>query len=357
MGQYQSNRIEKKGTHFTWEERLIWQRLLYKSKIKSPQKLGDILGKSNRTIRREIKRGWETFTASDLTLYQAYSPDVSQRKADENLSAKGPDLKLGNDYILVESIAHIIKIERYSPDAVIMNNEKNGWPSETIISVRTLYRYIDEGLIPNVSSDDLLHRGMRVKKSPGRPRRHSRAASAQKSITMRPLEVESRDELGHWELDCAVSGKGKGKEALMTLTERKTRQEIIRKIKDQSSSSIVAEMDKLERYYGSLRFRNLFKTITCDNGSEFMDLQGMERSILTKRKRTDIYYAHPYCASERGSNENANGIIRRFIPKGSAIGHYSKERIREIHEWMNLYPRKILGGMSANEAFHTAMGV
>jgi IS30 family transposase len=110
-------------------------------------------------------------------------------------------------------------------------------------------------------------------------------------------------------------------------------------------------LDKLERALGSRHFREIFKTITCDNGGEFMDAPGIEQSCLTRKKRTVVYYAHPYCACERGSNENANGIIRRFIPKGAAIGEISKQRIKQIQVWMNNYPRRILAGLSANEAF------
>jgi len=355
MGQIQIIREEKKGTHFNWEERLVLHKLLNNLKITSPQKLAETLGKSVRTIQREKKRGWDTFTASDLSLYEAYSPDIAQRKAAENLQAKGPELKLGNDFTLVEDVAQLIKVQNYSPDAVIMHYEKNGWPSKTRISVRTLYRYIAEGLIPDVSNEDLLHKGKRSKPRQKGPKKHSRAASAQKSITTRPAEVENREVPGHWEMDCVVSGKGKGSEALLTLTERSKRYELIRKIPDQTSSSVVNEIDKLERALGTRRFRDIFKTITCDNGSEFMDALGIERSCLTRKNRTTVYYAHPYSACERGSNENANGIIRRFIPKGAAIGKITKQRIKQIQDWMNNYPRRILDGLSANEALEGMM--
>ena len=355
MGQIQIIREEKKGTHFKWEERLIMHKLMNHSKITSPKELAKTLGKSVRTIQREIKRGWETFTASDLSTFEAYSPDIAQRKADENLKAKGPDLKLGSDFALVEDIAQLIKRLHYSPDAVIMHYEKNGWPTETRISVRTLYRYITEELIPDVSENNLLHKGKRAKPRQKGPKRHSRAVSAQKSITTRPPEVENRGVQGHWEMDCVVSGKGQGSTALLTLTERSKRYELIRKIPNQTSASVVNELDKLERNLGSRHFCEIFKTITCDNGSEFMNAWGMERSCLTKRNRTTVYYAHPYSACERGSNENANGIIRRFIPKGVAIGKITKQRIKQIQDWMNNYPRRILNGLSANEAFEGMM--
>ena len=334
MRLFKTNKPLRKGTHFKWEERLILERMLNSKKadrIRSLQGMADILCKSKRTIQREIKRGLTTKLDTYLKEYKAYSPDLAQLRADENLRAKGLDLKLGCDYVLVESVSSMIKDKHFSPDAIIMYFNSNGWPTDTRICVRTLYRYIAEGLVPNVTTEDLLHKGRRSKSNRKGHRRHGRAASAKKSIVLRPKEVESREEEGHWEMDCIVSGTGKGNDALLTLTERSKRYQLIRKIKDQSSASVVAELDKLERSYGSRRFREIFKTITCDNGSEFIDTAGMERSCKTLSSRTDIYYAHPYCASERGSNENANGMIRRFIRRGRPYPGDGNETGGDLH--------------------------
>lgn len=88
-----------------------------------------------------------------------------------------------------------------------------------------------------------------------------------------------------------------------------------------------------------------------DNGSEFLDWVKLEASYLVQgAKRTAIYYCHPYSSWERGSNEQRNGHIRRFIPKGSDISKYTNKRIKEIEDWLNSYPRRILKGLSAIEA-------
>ena len=127
-----------------------------------------------------------------------------------------------------------------------------------------------------------------------------------------------------------------------------TRQEIIRKLQSKSQYCVVKELDKIERKLGSKTFRETFKTITCDNGSENLDCEGIERSVLVQENRTEVYYAHPYSAWERGSNENANKLIRRFIPKGADIGEFSPEEIEMIEHWINNYPRKIFDGQSSN---------
>ena len=124
---------------------------------------------------------------------------------------------------------------------------------------------------------------------------------------------------------------------------------MIFKMKSKSQYCVVKELDKLERKLGSKKFRETFKTITCDNGCENLDFEGIERSAITKKNRTKVYYAHPYSAWERGKNENINKLIRRFIPKGADIGEFSQERIKMIEHWINNYPRKIFNGLSSNE--------
>lgn len=97
---------------------------------------------------------------------------------------------------------------------------------------------------------------------------------------------------------------------------------------------------------GSAAFRRLFRSITLDNGSEFSDAVGLESSAITRAGRTTLYYAHPYTACERGANENHNGIIRRLFPKGTAFSEVKDKDVRMMQDWMNLYPRRILGGES-----------
>jgi len=147
-------------------------------------------------------------------------------------------------------------------------------------------------------------------------------------------------------MDTVYSGKGGSPACLLTLTERTVRVEITRKIPDRTAQSVQAELDAMERQMGSRTFRDLFKSITADNGAEFSDVEALERSVLCTLPRTRLYFAHPYCSSERGTNENHNGIIRRFIPKATDIGKVSKTAVRQTQDWMNTYPRKILNGLT-----------
>lgn len=336
-----------KGKHLNYEKRIRIETLS-KAGFKS-EAIGKEIGCSGRTVRRELERGRVEVLNSDLTTRIEYSADIGQQKHDYAATAKGPMLKIGNDYELVEFIEKKIIEEKMSPYAVAELIKENKDKFKTTISYTTIYNYIDAGLFPNLTNKHLP-----VKKE-GKKRNydHIRTATNNKkgtSISERPKEIESREEYGHWEMDTVV-GKQGTKEVLLVFTERKILQEIIMKIPNKSEYCVVKALDRLERKMGSKKFRETFKTITCDNGCENLDFEGIERSVLTKSKRTKVYYAHPYCSWERGSNENANKLIRRFIPKGAKIAEFSNERIKMIEHWINNYPRRIFNGHSSNYMF------
>ena len=168
-----------------------------------------------------------------------------------------------------------------------------------------------------------------------------------RSIEKRPLVIEKRRDYGHWEGD-TVKGPIGSKASLITLTERKSREEIILKVDHASQEEIKAALDGLERKYG-FGFRSKFKSITFDNGVEFLDWRSLEISVFGKGRRTTIYFAHSFSSWERGTNENHNRMIRRFIPKGTNISTVTEEKIKDIEGWMNAYPRKILAYRTPNQ--------
>lgn len=343
MERLNNNTKRRKGKHLNYEERIKIEALS-KAGMKS-ERIAKEIGCTGRTIRRELEKGKVELLNSDLTTRIEYSADIGQQKHDYASTNKGPMLKIGNDYELVEEIERLIIEEKMSPYAVAETVNNSGRFKITI-SYKTIYNYIDEGLFPNLTNKDLP-----VKKSE-KKRKHSRIRTATNntkgtSISLRDESIDNRNEYGHLEMDTVVGKKGTNT-VLLVLTERKTREEKIRKIKNKSQYCVVKELDKIERKIGSKEFRRIFKTITCDNGCENLDFVGIERSVLTKKNRTKVYYAHPYSAWERGSNENANKLIRRFIPKGADIGKFSHERIKMIEHWINNYPRRIFNGLSAN---------
>ena len=344
MDHLNNNTRKEKGKHLNYEKRIKIEALS-KAGLKSGA-IAEQIGCSERTIRRELKKGAVELLNSDLTTRVEYSADVGQQKHEYAGTAKGPGLKIGRDYELVAFIEAEIRDGKKSPYAVA-EEIKKGTRFQTTLSYKTIYNYIDQDLFPNLTNKDLP-----VKKN-GKKRDYSRIRTASTnsrgtSISERPAEIEERKEFGHWEMDTVV-GKSGTKDCLLVLTERKSLNEIIRKMPSKSQSCVINELDKIERQLGSEKFRETFKTITCDNGCEFLNAEGIECSAVTDGKRVSVFYAHPYSAWERGSNENANKLIRRFIPKGTDIGEFSPERIQLIEYWINNYPRRRLGGKSSFE--------
>ena len=224
---------------------------------------------------------------------------------------------------------------------LIQLNKEQSWPEGLTICEKTLYNWIEAGDIPDVTIKDLPRKGkIKRRKGQGKPRKHNNVKYAERSISKRPEHINNREEVGHWEGDTVYSNSKGSKECLFVLTERKSRYEIIMKMKDRTASSVVNAVNKIEKRFGSSIFRKLFKRITFDNNVECANVEELERSVFSKKTKNSLYYAHPYCSSERGTNENHNGIIRRFLPKGTDFALIKQSQIEYIQTCMNMYPRK-----------------
>lgn len=347
MSQYNCTTNPEKYKHLTERQRYTIEILL-----KEGLKAKDIVArieKGIRAIEREIVKGTVTLINSDLTYRREYCADAGQRIYNENGRNKGPSLKIGKDHKLVKYIEDKIVRDKYAPDAVIGEIDAKGLKFETRICTKTVYNYIDRGdVFLNLTNKDLPVKKDKKKHS------YKKVKIAHKnlkgtSIEERPEIIETRADYGHWEMDCVVGNQGGSGAVLLVLSERKIKEELIFKMPDKTQNSVKEIIDSLEKKYDT-KFKDKFKTITVDNGSEFLDFKGIEQSIKDpEKKRVELYYAHPYSSWERGTNENSNKLIRRFIPKGTDIGKISKSRIKYIQNWMNNYPRKILGYKSAND--------
>lgn len=300
------------------------------------------------TIYREYNKGKYIHRNSDYTEEERYSSDKGQQAHDWNEQGKGRALKIGNDRELAEYIENKIVDDKFSPEAALAEVERSGIEFKTTISVRTLYRYIDSGIFLKLTNKDLPIKSK--KKKHNKKVKTQKRASAGESIENRPEEVADREIFGHWEMDTVKGKRGVTKSCMLVLTERKTRDEIVVKLKDQTSASVVEALDRLERKWGNM-FYSVFRSITVDNGVEFADYEGMEKSVLKEGKRTFVFYCHPYSSWERGTNENNNRLIRRHIPKGIDFDDRTDEEIAFIEEWINNYPRGIFEYKTSAELF------
>lgn len=309
-------------------------------KKKTPVKdIAAALGFSRVAIYAEIKRGTVTQLDPYLKPCQVYLSDVGQRVHDAVMSGTGRPCKLSLDDEYILSVKELLQQKKYSPYAAMQIIGENK------ICQRTIYNYAYRNRC-GLSVQDLPYARPRKKKTVKKGKKIY--SDKKRSIEDRPKEILKRNQPGHWEMDTVYSSKD-DLTCLLVLTERMTRKEKVLKILNRTASSVVKALDRLERKMGAPAFRKTFKTITCDNGMEFTDIAGIERSKLNKRPRTVLYFAHPYCSGERGSNENQNRLIRRWIPKGDDIGLYSDVEIQQIEDWINNLPRKMFGGMSSLE--------
>ena len=343
MGQGNNNTKEKKWEQLTEEERYKIEGWL-QSKQK-PKEIAIMLGKDTRTIKREIANGSVTQRDSELREREVYKADYAQMKHEERASNKGRNHKIGNDHALAKHIEKKIVEEKYSPDAVIGEIKAKGLKFSLTLCTKTVYNMIDSGFFLNITNKDLP-----VKKE-WRKRNYSKIRTVAlnnkngKSISERPEEANERTEQGHWEIDLVV-GKQGTKPVILTLVERKTRKSLYVLVKDKTQKEVIESITKLRRRISG-NFDSVFKTITADNGSEFLDSEAIKNAANCD----EVYYAHPYSSWERGSNENSNRILRRFIPKGTDISKYTGTEIQRIEDWVNNYPRRIFEYKSANDMY------
>lgn len=328
----------KKQHYMTRDERLQLEALR-KARVPVIQ-IAKQMGFSRQTIYNELKRGAYEHQHY-LTDEICYSADKGQIIHDYNQTAKGRPLKIGNDHAYAEFLEQKILNDRYSPAAALAAARKAGFT--TSVCVTTLYSYIDKDVFLKLTNKALWVKSKKTQRviRPARRIAHPKYPS----ISTRPEYINERQEPGHWEMDLVV-GKGSTGPVLLTLTERVSRHELIFKLPNKKAATIRSVFDRLERKDPT--FQERFKSITTDNGPEFLQYEELRRSIRGGI-RFDIYYCHSYSAWEKGSNENHNRMIRRFFPKGTDFSKVTNKQIAGIQNWMNNYPRKILEWMTPQE--------
>ena len=287
------------------------------------------LNRSRQTIYNELRRGSYLHTV-DYQDVVRYSADKGQAIRELASKCKGRRIKTENDANYMDFLEYMILKGKYSPAAALAEARAVGYT--TTICVTTLYSYISKRRFPRLRDMDLLEKvSRRRRKKSEEPKI---AHKDYPSIEIRPEHIGQRSEGGHWEMDLIVGCRG-SKAVLLTLTERRSRQEIIMKLPDRKAETIRRAIDRLERR--TPQFRQKFRSITTDNGSEFLQYEQLIQSIRGG-KRFQVY-----AAWEKGSNENHNRMIRRFFPKGTNFDKVKPSEVRAVQDWMNNYPRKILG--------------
>ncbi|WP_242363003.1 IS30 family transposase [Limosilactobacillus antri] len=280
---------------------------------RSLQYIAEYLGFSKTTIFNELHR-----------LDVAYQAQLAQADFEKKITQRGRKSSLTNN--LKRLIEQKIKVRKWSAEEVA---------HVVGIAHKSIYNWIDQGLL-NIQLQDLPDRGIRRH----RAKEQRDTFSHGRSIEKRPASVDTRREFGHFEADTVLSGKRKG-QAIATFVERKSRLTIVKRLNGRNSQSMKDAIVELAR-----QLNGKLKTLTVDHGKEFADFHASE--TLTG---TQVYFAHAYSPHERGSNENRNRVLRRFIPKGKPIEALSNDELTQINWYLNSRPLKCLNWHSPIEIF------
>jgi IS30 family transposase len=323
--------MERKYKRLSYNERVVIQTLLKENK--SRNYIANQLNRNRSTITNEVNL-W-VMKPTDI-----YNPELAHWCALETNKSKRAEDKI-NSYPKLKMFVYRSLLKGTSPE-LMAGQIKILYPNDPVMSIsyESIYKHIYRHRQTSLGRKliKLLpyhHHKRRDKRRFGKKRNRIKD---QVSIDDRPAHIELRQEAGHLEGDLMI-GVGQ-KSAIGTIVDRKTRFLIIVKINNRKSKTVTHEfamqLNKQPEY--------LRKTMTYDNGIEMAN-----HKWLSQNTGMDIYFAHPYSSWERGTNENTNGLIRRFLPKGTDFNNISSERLKQIENNLNNRPRKVLGFKTPNQ--------
>ena len=307
----------------TPEERYTIGLLRTQVPPRSSAAIARILGRARSTVTREIARNSSRYDGR-------YRPSKAQERTNGRRSrARRHSQFSGGDWDLVEKLLR----QYFSPEQISGRLRRE---DRLEISHETIYKHV---WYDKHRGGDL-HRCLRQRKKRRKryatPERRGRVSN-KRHISERPSVANERREIGHWEID-TVHGSGSN-DCVVTLVERLTGVTLIGKLRNNTTLLLNQRTRRLMRRYPSL-----FKTITADNGSEFHAYRVLERATGVV-----IYFATPYHSWERGTNENTNGLIRQYLPKGTSMKALTQAQCNAIARALNNRPRKRHGFLTPLE--------
>jgi len=321
----------KKHRRLTLKERVIIQTLLIEKKPKSY--IAKKLKRAPSTITREVNK-WvqkkEHNYDAELAHWCVKEDYLNKRNLDKI-----------STYSLLKFFVYRGLLSNWTPEQ-ISGRLKELYPNDPIMSIshEAIYRHIYTR--PQARLNKKLIKLLVRKKTRRRTSKKRRGGGSkiinQVSIDNRPQHIELRKEVGHWEGDLVI-GKNH-KSAIGTIVERKTRFTLIVKLESKKAGEVANEFSKILNKLNPI----YKKSMTYDNGIEMA-----RHEKITKNTGMKIYFAHPYSSWERGTNENTNGLIRRYLPKGTDFNEIHLNQLQIIQEKLNNRPRKIIGYKTPKE--------
>ncbi len=284
--------------------------------------ISEVLGRHRSTIYREVARNSTTRDGGERL---TYCPSKAQKRRNGTLRRS----RRGRHHAdwQYSRVNHLLR-QQLSPEQVANLLRKEG---EFVMSFQTIYRHIRrDWKAKGTLYKELRHRYKRRKRHYGLERRGR--LQGKRMIDERPPHIETREEVGHWEND-TVMGKSGEKECIVTMVERATGTLLIGKLANRTVEATTQRMISLMKNTGLP-----FLTMTSDNGTEFNGYAQLEAAT-----GVTVYFARPHRPWERGSNENANGLIRQYLPKGQSMADLTQKQCNALAHKINTRPRKRYG--------------
>ncbi len=317
----------KKYKHLSFEERIKLQVLLEEKNTITGISIK--LKRNKATVSREISRN------KNQNSYEYGSNFAHQKsKSRKKYSCKKQWLKNRNTR---ELVAELIQ-EQHSPRTVV-KILKDKYNLQT--NYESIYQWIYKNR-PDLI--DFLYQKHRQRLKRGNKKKARVLIKNKIDISQRPQEVNSREGFGDFEFDLVVSSKSKT--SILTILERKSRYCIFRLLPDKKASTVSKELIFQLQRFG----KDFVKTLTCDNG-----LENASHKDVDKELDCQTYFCKPYHSWEKGSVENANKLLRRFLPKGTDFSLINKNNLCIIQDKINMIPRKALSFQSASEVIAVAL--
>lgn len=311
------------ASHLTFQERDRIAQLRHQGA--EQKEIARALGRCRSTISRELRRN-----ATDDEYFAAQA----QRQAEQRRRQRPLVRKMDNPQISGAVRGGLA--QEWSPEQISGRmQEQHPRQPQRRISPQTIYDWIQRDEYREHWEARLRRRGKR----PGRRKNTTTTGDAAR-IANRPEVIEQRQRLGDWEGDTVLGPPGTG--GLATLVDRKSRFTIVVKIQSRNADHVHAKLKQRLKELDEERRRS----ITLDNGTEFARCQRLEKHLDIQ-----LYFADPGCPYQRGTNENTNGLIRQYFPKGSDFRDISHHQVRRVENLLNTRPRACLGFRTPEEVF------
>jgi IS30 family transposase len=284
--------------------------------------IADLLSRSKSTISRELRRN-----AGSRGYRPKQACELSRQRAQGSRNAA-----LVAPWVKAQATA-LLQLQ-WSPEQIA---------GSLPVSHETIYQYV----YADKASGGKLWKNLRCQKQ--KRKRYAGGLDRRgqipnrRPLSERPLHIEDRKQVGHWECDTVIGANHK--QAIVTVVERKSGYAVMAKVSNKTSDLVGAAIIKVLK-----PFQARVKTLTYDNGKEFCGHVEIDQALGSTG-----YFARPFASWERGSNENFNGLLRQYVPKVRAMANITDEEIRMIENRLNNRPRKRLGFKTPAEVFHQSL--